>query len=82
MPQQTEQIASPLAGQNLFALRFWQIGQGNGGPSSGADSGRGLNYATFSFGQVSGGTGSSIAKNFASEYTGGDGRRTRLFGRS
>jgi hypothetical protein len=29
VPQQTEQIVSALAGQNRFALRFWQIGQVN-----------------------------------------------------
>jgi hypothetical protein len=27
VPQQTEQITSPLAGQNLFGGRFSQIGQ-------------------------------------------------------
>jgi hypothetical protein len=29
VPQQTEQIFSPLAGQNLFTLRLLQIGQVN-----------------------------------------------------
>jgi hypothetical protein len=29
VPQQTEQIVSALAGQNRFALRFWQMGQVN-----------------------------------------------------
>jgi hypothetical protein len=29
VPQQIEQIVSPLAGQKRFALRFWQIGQIN-----------------------------------------------------
>jgi hypothetical protein len=29
VPQQTEQMFSPFAGQYLFALRFWQIGQAN-----------------------------------------------------
>jgi hypothetical protein len=27
VPQQMEQIVSPRAGQNRFALRFWQMGQ-------------------------------------------------------
>lgn len=27
VPQQIEQMFSPLAGQNRFALRFWQMGQ-------------------------------------------------------
>jgi hypothetical protein len=29
VPQQTEQMFSPLAGQNLFTLRLLQIGQDN-----------------------------------------------------
>jgi len=30
VPQHTAQMLSPRAGQNRFALRFWQIGQVNG----------------------------------------------------
>jgi hypothetical protein len=32
VPQQTEQMFVALAGQNRFALRFWQIGQTNYAP--------------------------------------------------
>jgi len=31
VPQHTEQMLSPRAGQNLLTLRLWQIGQGNCG---------------------------------------------------
>jgi len=34
VPQQTAQIVSAFAGQNRFALRFWQMGQANDAPQS------------------------------------------------